>query len=160
MAKRMFDSGKFDDPFYRKLPAVYKCVYEYLQSKCNYAGVLNIDIDDLNYRIPAKLTLEDIKNVFKDKFIPLEEKTENGKIVELKIFLPRFIYWQYRNELTPHNSVHRSVYGVFKDEGISIEPYLAPFVLKEDFEDWKELYNNLKAKGESYKDLLKQRKEN
>lgn len=158
MAKRFFDSGKFDDPFYRKLPAELKCTYDYLQSKCDYAGILNIDIADLNFKIGCEcITFEMIKEVFTDKLIILAEDARNNELTQLKIFLPRFIYWQYKNELTPNNSVHRCVYQRFKEEGIAIEPYLAQHVLKEDFEEWSELYKQLKDSGEKYKDYIKKR---
>lgn len=155
MAKRFFDSGKFDDPFYRRLPAELKCAYDYLQSKCDYAGIINIDIEDLNFKIGCKgITYEMIKEAFAEKIIILNESQNN-----LKIFLPRFIFWQYKNELIPNNSVHRCVFNLLKQEGISnIEQFLAPYVCIEDFEEWQELYKSLKEQNKNYKDLLKDRK--
>ncbi len=153
MAKRFFDSGKFDDPFYRKLTPEMKCAYDYLQSKCNYAGIIDIDIDDLNFKIGCKnITYKDLKETFKDKFIILAEN-EN----RLKIFMPRFIWWQYKNELIPNNGVHRNVFTLLVEECINTDPYLAPKVRAEDFRNWNDLCKELKTMGTTYKDYIKER---
>lgn len=153
MAKRYFDSGKFDDPFYRKLSPELKCTYDYLQSKCNYAGVLDIDIDDVNFKVGCQnITYELIKETFKDKFIILDECKD-----KLKIFMPRFIWWQYKNELMASNKVHRHVYELLKLEGINAECFLAPKVLTEDFEYWDEIAMQLKSMGISYKEYITNR---
>jgi hypothetical protein len=153
MAKRYFDSGKFDDPFYRKLSPELKCTYDYLQSKCDYAGILDIDVDDINFKVGCKnITYELIKETFKEKFIILDEKED-----KLKIFMPRFIWWQYKNELMASNKVHRHVHELLKLEGISTEQFLAPKVLTEDFEYWDELAKQLKNMGITYKDYIKER---
>lgn len=153
MAKRYFDSGKFDDPFYRKLSPELKCTYDYLQSKCDYAGVLDIDVDDINFKVGCKnITYELIKETFEDKFLILAQSKNR-----LKIFMPRFIWWQYKNELTASNKVHRHVYDILKLEGISVEQFLAPKVLIEDFENWNEISKQLKSMGISYKDYIKER---
>ena len=153
MAKRYFDSGKFNNPFYRKLSPELKCTYDYLLSQCDYAGVLDIDIDDVNFKVGSKgLTYEIIKHTFQNKFVVLDEREDR-----LKIFMPRFIWWQYKNELMANNKVHRHVYEILKQEGISAEQFLAPKVLIEDFENWEELAKQLKAMGISYKDFIKDR---
>lgn len=153
MAKRYFDSGKFDDPFYRKLSPELKCTYDYLQSKCNYAGILDIDVDDVNFKVGTReITYQLIKQTFKDKFIILDEQED-----KLKIFMPRFIWWQYKNELMASNKVHRHVYELLKLEGINAECFLAPKVLTEDFEYWDELAKQLKSMGISYKEYITNR---
>lgn len=159
MARRMYYDGKFEDPWYRKLSPQHKSTYEYILCKCDYAGVLDIDIDDLNYKVKNEIKFEDIKQIFQAKLIILDEQVSDDLISRLKIFIPRFIFWQYKNELAPSNPVHRCVYGIFQQEGISIEPYLAPFVLKEDFENWCDLLKEMKEEGISYKDVLKKRKQ-
>lgn len=161
MAKRFFDNNKFDNPFYRKLKPEFKCAYEYLISKCDYAGVLNLDIDDMNFKISCEvghhlLTFEQIKEIFSNKLLILDEQSNNGKISKLKIFLPRFIYWQYKNELTPNNSVHRCVYNIFKQEGISISPFLAPGVVPEYFENWGDIYRTLKDRNMKFKEFIEE----
>ena len=151
MAKRFYDSNKYEKAWFRNLSPDLKCVYDYCICVCNHGGILSIDIEDMVFRIkPATaLSLELIQETFKDKFVFL---TEN------KIFIPKFIYWQYKNELTPSNPVHRCVYGLFKENGIRIEPFLAQYVLEEDFENWVDLLRKMKEDGLSYKELLKLRK--
>lgn len=157
MAKRMFDSAKFRDPFYRKLSPEMKCAYEYLQSECDHAGVLNIDIGDVNFKIGCNIDYEDIKETFKDKIIILNEKTEDKKITELKVFLPKFIWWQYKNELTPNNSVHRSVFNVLEQESINTEQFMAQYVLRDDFINWQDLCKWMKEENTNYKEVLQKR---
>lgn len=152
MAKRFYDSKKYDNSWFRKLSTDLKCVYDYCLCECDHAGILKLDIEDIEFRIKPfeKLTIDIIKKTFETKFMFLDDN---------KIFIPKFIYWQYKNELAPSNPVHRCVYGIFQQEGISIEPYLAPFVLKEDFENWSDLLKEMKEEGISYKDVLKKRKQ-
>ena len=153
MAKRFFDSGKFNDPFFRKLSPEMKCAYDYLQCNCNYAGVIDIDIDDMNFKIGCKnITYELIKETFEDKFLILAENKNR-----LKIFMPRFIWWQYKNELTPNNGVHRNVFAALEEEFINTEPYLAQYVIPEDFRTWSDLYPYLKSIGTTYKEYIKTR---
>ena len=153
MAKRFYDSGMFDDPFFRKLSPEMKCAYYYLQCKCNYAGVLDIDIDDINFKIGCKnITLEDLKETFQDKFVILDENPNR-----LKIFIPKFILWQYKNELTPNNGVHRNVFAALEQEFINAEQFLAPKVWAEDFRTWSDLYPYLKSIGITYRDYIKER---
>lgn len=152
MAKRFYDSGKFDDPFYRKLSPEMKGAYEYIQCKCNYAGVLDIDIEDINFKVGCKnITFESLKEAFQDKFVILDESPNR-----LKIFMPKFIFWQYKNELIPTNGVHRNVFEQLEFEAINTEPYLAPFVAKEDFRNWKDLYPSLAKMNKKYKDWIKE----
>lgn len=162
MARRMYFDGKFEDPWYRKLSPLYKSAYEYFLCKCDYAGVLDIDIEDLNYKVlnhkdKIEIEFETVIDVFQEKILLLKPEKSNNKISRLKIFIPRFIFWQYKNQLMPNNSVHRNVFNRFKEEGIPYQNYLAPNVYAEDFENWKNLYRELNKDGKKYGDLLKER---
>ena len=149
MAKRFFDNKKYEIPWFRNLSPQMKCVYDYCICECDHAGILRLDIEAIEFKTSVKpLTLEIIAETFKDKFIFLSED---------KIFIPKFIYWQYKNELTPANSVHRSVYQILKREGIPVTNFLAQYVLEEDFEEWGTLWKTLKDGGRSYNDYIKER---
>ena len=150
MAKRFYDNKKYKDPWFRTLSPDLKCVYDYCLCECDHAGVLELDPEDMNFRIrPARpITLEMIEQTFKNKFVYLDEKI---------VFIPKFLYWQYKNELTPANSVHRSVYGILKHRGINTAQFLAPGVMNSDFERWPELLKEIKEDGTTYKEVLKSR---
>ena len=150
MAKRFYDSNKYDDSWFRNLTPDLKCVFDYCLCKCDHAGILELDIESVNWHTNGKNTLKEIQENFATKFMFLSDN---------KIFIPNFLYWQYKNELNPSNGVHRCVYDLLVLEGIRVEPYLASHVLKTDFEEWVSLCKQLKEKGMKYTDLLKQRKE-
>lgn len=153
MARRIFNSDKFNDAFYRKLPPEMKSCYEYLQCQCDYAGVIDIDIGDVNFKVNAdNITYQKIKDYFGDKILILSEAKD-----KLKIFLPRFIYWQYKNELTANNKVHRHVFDVLRREGIQTKQFLAPMVQDEDFLYWEDLCKWMKEENTNYKEVLKNR---
>lgn len=151
MAKRFYNTEKYKDLWYRKLSADLKCVFDYCLCVCDHAGILALDIETINYMVKPskKISLEEIINNFGDKFAFLDEYT---------VFIPRFLYWQYKNELIPTNKVHRSVYDRLKEFQIDVTPFLAPFVKQEDFEDWLGVYRELKENNKKYEDILKERK--
>lgn len=150
MPKRFFDSKKYENAWFRNLTPEMKCVYDYCLCECDHAGILKLDPEMMCFKIKTqkKLTIDAIAETFKDKFVFLSEN---------KIFIPRFIYWQYKNELTPTNAVHRSVYNILKEEGIQRTNFLAPGVEGDDFEQWGELTKYLRERGLSYKEFLKTR---
>jgi len=49
MAKRFFDSEKFNDPWYRKLTPKYKCAWEYILSTCDIAGIYKLDFGLMSF---------------------------------------------------------------------------------------------------------------
>lgn len=149
MAKRFFDNKKYENPWFRNLSPQMKCVYDYCICECDHAGILRLDPEAIEFKTGVKpLSLEIIAETFKNKFIFIDEN---------KIFIPRFIYWQYKDELTPANSVHRSVYQILKHEGIPVINFLAKNVAQEDFEEWSNLCKSLRAEGKSYNDYINER---
>lgn len=150
MPKRFFDSKKYENAWFRNLTPEMKCVYDYCICECDHAGILKLDPEMIVFKTKIKmdLTLDTIAQTFKDKFIFLSEN---------KIFIPRFIYWQYKNELVPNNKVHRSVYNLLKEEGIQLAGYFASGVNEQDFEHWDEISRYLRENGQSFKDFLKER---
>lgn len=99
MAKRFTDTDKFNDVWYRKLPILQKCIWEYLLAECNHAGILeNFDLEMMSFKIGEQITISDL-DAFKDRITFIDEKT---------LFIPKFIEFQY-GTLNPQSKVHSSV---------------------------------------------------
>lgn len=107
MAKRFNDSGKFNDPWYRKLSPVCKCIWEYANSSCDHAGFLKLDLELMSFQIGSEITLDDLKK-FGDRFIFISEEI---------IHIPKFIIFQY-GVLNPENKVHKSVLHLLEKNNI------------------------------------------
>lgn len=124
MARRFIDSELYKNPWFRRLSPTYKCVFVYTLCACNHAGILKLDLEDIDFHVkPDKpITMQELKTVFENKWLFLKESEDGQSAV---IFIPRFIYWQYKNALTPTNKVHRSVITLLLESGITgIKGYL------------------------------------
>lgn len=115
MTIRFTDREKFRDKWYRNLTPVQKCIWEYMISECDHAGVLEFDIKMMSLQIGADITVDDIRYF---------EKC--GKIKFLNedvLFIPKFILFQQRldniNQLNPKNRCHKSIIDRLNKFGIS-----------------------------------------
>ena len=104
MAKRFTATDKWDDPWFFSLSDANKLFWLYLLDNCNHAGIWQVNIDLVKFRIKS--------------FI-YEPEVFNGRIVELskeKWFIRKFVDFQY-GELNPENRAHASVIGLLTKEG-------------------------------------------
>ena len=85
MAKRFTDSEKFKDIWYRKLSPKHKCLWEFLLSECNYAGIIELDLELATFLIGEEITEKDLEP-FKQKLNHIEKDL---------YFIPNFITFQY-----------------------------------------------------------------
>ena len=113
MAKRFFDSRKYQDPWFRKLQPKYKLFWDYILSTCNHAGLWKVDIEMAEFSIRDSYKLEEIKKVF------------NGRIIEVneeEWFIPKFVKFQQKvsdiNELNPNNRCHKSIIDTLMIRGL------------------------------------------
>ena len=111
MAKRFMDNTIFDKSWYRKLPVRLKIVWFYLINKCNHAGIWECDVDLLSFQIGDEYTLEEILEAFGDN---LKEIGDN------KIYITKFIEFQYGLPLNPKVKVHHSVLKLLDKSGIEL----------------------------------------
>jgi len=104
MAKRFYDSMKFDDPWYRKLTPKNKCFWEYLLCKCTHSGIWKPDFEMAEFCIGESLSEEDILKVFKDRVQVLDSGDW---------FILKYILFQQKinnvRELNPENNAHKSI---------------------------------------------------
>jgi len=91
MAKRFTDTDKWDKPWFRKLNPTQKCFVMYCFDKCDRSGVLNIDIEMIEFLIGDKV--ENIDCIFPENFKIIKMDESN------KWFMPDFLKFQYESGL-------------------------------------------------------------
>ena len=139
MAKRFMDNTIFDKSWYRKLPVRLKIVWFYLINKCNHAGIWECDIDLLSFQIGGEpYSLEEILEAFGDN---LQEIGDN------KIYITKFISFQYGLPLNPNVKVHQSVIKLLQKNDIEL-PNPLPVSVKDK--------DKIKVKGKDIKVRLKE----
>lgn len=99
MSKRFIDSDLFDDEWFCDLSKDAKLAWIYLITKCDHAGIF-----DKSYKL-AEFQLS-IKS-FANALVELGERIVD--IGDNKIFIPKFITFQYSNGLNEKVSTHSSV---------------------------------------------------
>ena len=109
MAKRLFDSFKFDDPWYRKLTLVQKLFWEFLLCKCNHAGIWKPDFEMASFYIGAVVEQQEMELIFKERVVILEKGDW---------FVPKFIYFQY-GDLNKNVKTHLSVIIILRKLGLN-----------------------------------------
>jgi hypothetical protein len=87
MAKRFIDTGFLDQKWIRKLTPERKIFLVYLMLKCDNGGIIDLDIEDVEFWIGKKIG--DIDFLPNDYLIPLNDSG--------KYFMPKFIEWQYKD---------------------------------------------------------------
>ena len=107
MANRFTDSGKWDDPWFRKLSCKHKAFWFFLLDKCTHAGIWKVDFESASFHIGEDLTEKEIIDVFNGRIHPFKDKW----------FIPKFIFFQY-GSLSECNRVHKSVIDILEKEGL------------------------------------------
>jgi hypothetical protein len=54
--KRFTHCEKWEDPWFRKLPPPYKCLWQFICDKCDAAGVWKVDLETASYFVGVTLT--------------------------------------------------------------------------------------------------------
>lgn len=75
MAKRLTDTGKWDKAWFMALPPRIKCLWQYINDKCDQAGVWEMNFSLASIYINEKVTEEDLHH-FGDRV----EKFRPGKL--------------------------------------------------------------------------------
>ena len=105
MTIRFTEREKFRDKWYMNLTPIQKCIWEYILSECDHAGVLEFDIKMMSIQIGAEISIKDLKF--------FEECGKIQFIREDVIFIPKFVLFQQRllsfNQLNPKNRCHKSI---------------------------------------------------
>lgn len=100
MAKRLTDSEKWKDPWFKKLKGEMQLFWLFALDSCDHAGIWKDQLDDFNHTTGFNLTFDAIAKSFSGRIIPLNEET---------FFIPKFITFQYTNFNAEKNNAHRGV---------------------------------------------------
>lgn len=97
MGKRFTDTDKFSKQWYKKLSPEYKCLWEYILTQCDSAGVWIIENDVASMRIGRKVDLEEALKLYnEDKLrVAVFHNKERWLIVD-------FINFQYGSLCAKH----------------------------------------------------------
>ena len=109
MAKRFTDSRKYQDPWFRRLPPVYKCFWDYVLNTCNHAGIWKTDFEMASFCIGQEIHKEDALRRLEDRI-----EVISGE----KWFIPKYVAFQY-GRLNPDNRCHKSALDLLTQEGVN-----------------------------------------
>ena len=87
MSKRFIDTGFLDQKWIRKLSPERKIFLIYLMLKCDNGGVIDLDMEDVEFWIGKKIG--GIEFLPENYLIPINSTG--------KYFMPKFIEWQYKD---------------------------------------------------------------
>ena len=107
MSKRFTDSTKFRDRWYRKLSPKMKCLWEYLLAECDLSGLLDYDLDAMEFHIGDEITMDDLLSLGSHIYFLNDDK----------IFIPKFVEFQ-QGSLNPDNRAHKAIFSSFEKYGI------------------------------------------
>ncbi len=97
--KRFTETNKWADPWFRALPIEAKCLWLWILDNCDCAGIIEIDMGLAEFQIGASKPLQS----------PLQALGDRVEMHGSKLFVPKFIRYQYGNELNLANTAHRGV---------------------------------------------------
>ena len=109
MSKRLHESEKWDDKWFRALKPNEKLVFLFLIDRCDLAGFYEVDLSDMEFRIG--LSQEEIKATFQG----LDRGCLGAKNYEW-IWVKNFIKQQKNLPLNPSNNAHKHIIQKLKDQ--------------------------------------------
>lgn len=113
--KRLTETTKWDDPWFRKLSPEMKCFWGYICDRCDAAGVWAVDMEQAAFSIGAKLDAGKVWATFGERM----EKVPNGNGECWRIL--KFVQFQFKNlsrDCKPHNATFAAIekHGLQEDE--------------------------------------------
>jgi hypothetical protein len=111
--KRFTEALKWRDPWFRNLSVDGKLVFFYFVDNCDAAGVWDPDLQMANFCLKRDIDWDAVWKEFGDRVV----KLPNGKL-----WMRKFIHFQYGPELNPKNSAHLGVIRRLELAGISYPP--------------------------------------
>ena len=148
LAKRFIDTSLFSKKWIRELDVNMKLFWGYLLTKCDHAGIWDVDIELAAFQIGVDLDESKILETFNRKIIPFKSG---------KWFIPKFIDYQY-GELNENVNAHKSVIKILNKYGLNVKNQLLPNSSATDqdiYKDKDQVKNKDKVKKIKRKNKLK-----
>ena len=133
MAKRFTDTEKYKKKFYRKMPAAYKLLWDFICHDCDHAGIWHVDFDIAQLYIGNDVEINEQGAI---KFFNEGEKRIEVFSDGEKWFIRPFIEFQY-GTLNPNNRVHLSILNILKKN--KIKPLISPLLGAKDKDKDKDM---------------------
>ena len=114
MKKRMTDSDIWDDPWYRKLPCLYKELWRFLCDKCDAAGVWKVDLEMAGFFLGEPISEKRALELF-------NSDKERVAILDCgKWFITGFIDFQYggMDNLSRGCNPHKPIFDSIERHGL------------------------------------------
>lgn len=113
MTKRLTESDKWRDPWFRKLPSPWgKLLWVYLIDNCDCAGVWQVDVEFCEMLIGVPVPWNDVPVTFGDRLRVLADD---------KWLLPKFVLFQMPKGLDPKNSYARAIIARMAYHGLTAD---------------------------------------
>jgi len=120
MAKRFIDTELFDDPWFMDLSKDAKILWIYLITKCNHAGLIEVNEKLCKFQTGLK-SLDTIYKELGNRLVTVSKQL---------IFIPKFIEFQYPN--FPNSNVRQQAsaiklllkYNLFNEENLTVSKEL------------------------------------
>ena len=143
MAKRFLDTNIWNKKWIRELDPKLKLFWLYLMSKCDHAGIYDVDIELASFQLKVELSEKEILKAFNG----------NIKIIKNnKWFIPKFIDFQY-GTLNDKVNAHRSAINILEKYGLYKNKELIKSMSEESRKRAKEL--DWKTVAENYYNYYK-----
>ena len=102
MAKRFIDTDMWSKKWIRLLNPELKLFWVYLLSRCNHAGIYEVDLELASFQLKIDLDQKTIMESFNGNIKPIEKD---------KWFIPKFVEFQY-GPLNEKVNAHKSVINI------------------------------------------------
>lgn len=125
--KRFTETGKWEDPWFRKLKPELKLIWLWLLDSCDNAGVIDLDIELASFQIGYRYPMDTLSKL-------------TGRVVKLpggKYFIPKFIEFQY-TKLSPDCKAHNPIFASLEKHGLKGYPYPMDTLQEKETETVKE----------------------
>lgn len=116
--KRLTDTVKWKNPWFRNLPSKFKLLFLYLLDNCDNAGVIHVDLEVFGFFLKEQFCLDEFKAQFSEKITFISDdkiiinnfiKFQNGDILSSSHPMSKHI----AKELERHGLLHRFKKGEF-----------------------------------------------
>lgn len=132
--KRMTDTEKWNDRWFRRLDTKWKCVWLYCKDTASNHGIINLDTELAGFRINSLIQWDEFEKVFEGRIFPIM-----SPIKQKRYWMPELIYEQC-GKLSDTCAAHKAVIRELEAWGLT-----------EKYDDWMcEMTAEMKGKEENF----------